>query len=246
MGLAITLESKRTSLDVWRRHLVEAVSRYLFPRRRYLQLLCFGEYLPRSHRQQHDGLDGLKQDFTEVDNNVTRHVPYEMSQSDWNGLVMHYLGVDHIGHKSGPSRYVATEYKSRSHLTQQSPYMHPKQKEMDEVVKIIYEAVKSRDYLDSTLIVLCGDHGMNDAGNHGGSTPGETSPALVFLSPKLQKVYKGLNSPVNSTPDDFQYYVTVEQSDVVPTLAILLGLPIPLNNLGVFIPRFLELWPNGA
>lgn len=44
------------------------------------------------------------QDFTEVDNNVTRHVPRELMQDDWNGMILHYLGLDHIGHKSGPRR----------------------------------------------------------------------------------------------------------------------------------------------
>jgi ethanolaminephosphotransferase len=45
------------------------------------------------------------QDFTEVDNNVTRHVPGELTRSDWNTMVLHYLGLDHIGHKAGPRRY---------------------------------------------------------------------------------------------------------------------------------------------
>ena len=44
------------------------------------------------------------QDFTEVDDNVTRHIPSELKRSDWNGMIMHYLGLDHIGHKSGPRR----------------------------------------------------------------------------------------------------------------------------------------------
>jgi ethanolaminephosphotransferase len=44
------------------------------------------------------------QDFTEVDNNVTRHIPLALSNSDWNGVIMHFLGLDHIGHKSGPRR----------------------------------------------------------------------------------------------------------------------------------------------
>jgi ethanolamine phosphate transferase 2 subunit G len=45
------------------------------------------------------------QDFTEVDNNVTRHVPDELKNNDWNTMVLHYLGLDHIGHKAGPRRY---------------------------------------------------------------------------------------------------------------------------------------------
>lgn len=44
------------------------------------------------------------QDFTEVDNNVTRHIPSELKRTDWDGMIMHYLGLDHIGHKSGPRR----------------------------------------------------------------------------------------------------------------------------------------------
>lgn len=45
------------------------------------------------------------QDFVEVDRNVTRHVPTELAQSDWSAMIMHYLGLDHIGHKAGPKRY---------------------------------------------------------------------------------------------------------------------------------------------
>jgi ethanolamine phosphate transferase 2 subunit G len=39
-----------------------------------------------------------------VDNNVTRHVPEELNNDDWNTVVLHYLGLDHIGHKAGPRR----------------------------------------------------------------------------------------------------------------------------------------------
>jgi len=111
-------------------------------------------------------------DFTEVDNNVTRHVPRELQQPDWNAMIMHYLGLDHIGHKSGPL----------------SPNMFPKQQEMDGIVETIYEAIDSLPHLQNALLVLAGDHGMNSAGNHGGSAAGETSPALVFISPKLRRI----------------------------------------------------------
>ncbi|OMP89198.1 GPI ethanolamine phosphate transferase 2 [Diplodia seriata] len=125
-----------------------------------------------------------------------------------------------------------------------SPNMVPKQVEMDGIVKQIYHAMETQLHLQSTLLVLCGDHGMNDGGNHGGSAPGETSPALVFMSPKLQDISKGLPCPVAPTRE-FDYYEKVEQSDIAPTLAGLLGFPVPLNNLGVFIPHFLQMWPKG-
>ena len=123
--------------------------------------------------------------------------------------------------------------------------MLPKQIEMDGIVKDIYEAIQNEAHLESTLFVLCGDHGMNDGGNHGGSAPGETSPALVFMSPKLKTITNGTKCPTIPT-QDFDYYTKIEQSDIAPTLAGLLGFPVPLNNLGVFIPEFLSFWSSGS
>lgn len=123
--------------------------------------------------------------------------------------------------------------------------MVPKQMEMDDVVRQIYKAIETKPHLHSTVLVLCGDHGMNDAGNHGGSSTGETSSALVFISPKLQTSKNALDCPVTSPREQFRYYKFVEQSDIAPTLAGLLGFPIPLNNLGVFIPDLLHLWKAG-
>lgn len=123
--------------------------------------------------------------------------------------------------------------------------MIPKQSEMDGILKQIYRAIETEKHLQSTLLVLCGDHGMNDAGNHGGSAEGETSPALVFISPKLQAISTGSECPIVLPDSGFDYYHTVEQSDIAPTLAGLLGFPVPLNNLGVFIPQFLQFWDEG-
>jgi ethanolaminephosphotransferase len=123
--------------------------------------------------------------------------------------------------------------------------MVPKQREMDNIVKKLYNAMATEEHLSSTLLVVCGDHGMNDAGNHGASSAGETSPALVFVSPKLEAISSRPPSPV-PYKEDFQYYSRVEQSDLAPTLAGLLGFPVPQNNLGAFIPEFLSLWPRSS
>lgn len=53
----------------------------------------------------------VSQDFTEVDNNVTRHVPDELLNRDWNAMIMHYLGLDHIGHKTGPRGSCSKYYR---------------------------------------------------------------------------------------------------------------------------------------
>ena len=122
--------------------------------------------------------------------------------------------------------------------------MVPKQREMDGIVSQIYKAIETQDHLKSTLFVVCGDHGMNDAGNHGASSPGETSPALLFISPKLKGLRKSTQDAPLPDAEDFQFYSTVEQSDLAPTLAALLGFPIPKNNLGALIPEFLPIWPK--
>ncbi|KAF2750244.1 alkaline phosphatase-like protein [Sporormia fimetaria CBS 119925] len=169
-------------------------------------------------------------DFTEVDNNVTRHVPEELLNSDWNGMVLHYLGLDHIGHKMGPK----------------GPQMMPKQIEMDGIVQQIYEAIENEEHLSKTLFVLAGDHGMNEGGNHGGSSSGETSAALVFMSPRIKQITgaKGFQGTIKGA-GEYEYYETVEQSDIAPTIAGLLGFPIPRNNLGVFIKGFIRCWEDG-
>ncbi|KAK3989493.1 GPI ethanolamine phosphate transferase 2 [Cladorrhinum sp. PSN332] len=166
-------------------------------------------------------------DFTEVDNNVTRHIPDELKRDDWNAMVLHYLGLDHIGHKGGP----------------RSPHMIPKQREMDQVIKQIYTAIETEEHLGSTLFVVCGDHGMNDAGNHGASSAGETSPALVFMSPRLKQIRTIFQAPLPED-EEFEYYTLVEQSDIAPTLAALLGFPVPKNNLGALIPDLLPFWSD--
>ena len=137
---------------------------------------------------------------------------------------MHYLGLDHIGHKTGP----------------QGPAMLPKQREMDDIVRMIYKAVETEEHLEDTLLVLVGDHGMNAGGNHGGSGPGETEPALVFASPKFAgtKPRSCPTKPRDGT--EFEFYRKVQQSDVVPTLASLMGFPVPRNSLGVVLQETTE------
>ena len=112
---------------------------------------------------------------------------------------------------------------------------------MDGIVKQVYQPMETKEHLKDTLFVLVGDHGMNDGGGHGGSSSGETSAALVFMSPKLKALGSKFTAPA-VPKDEFTYYRRIEQSDVAPTLTTLLGLPIPKNNLGLFIQDFLPLW----
>ncbi len=45
----------------------------------------------------------LKSFINQVDKNVSRHLDVETASRDWDASVLHYLGLDHIGHLAGPS-----------------------------------------------------------------------------------------------------------------------------------------------
>ncbi|CAO3696094.1 unnamed protein product [Rhizopus stolonifer] len=133
--------------------------------------------------------------------------------------------------------------------------MLPKQKEMDQAIELIYEIVSNQDAerlandskAKGTLIVVCGDHGMNENGNHGGSSVEETSAALVFLSPRFQS-RSHIKKPKESEKerDLLMGYPVVDQIDIVPTLASLFSFPIPKNNLGKVIIDLLKTDDNTA
>lgn len=170
-------------------------------------------------------------DFTEVDNNVTRHLAHELKSGTWDTLVLHYLGLDHIGHLEGPN----------------SQHMSFKQVEMDNIVHGIYEAMNVADEARScrTLTILLGDHGMTADGNHGGASESETSTGIAFLSPLFQKVSRPVEvrwPTQNATVQDLELYHSIIQSDVVPALSLALGLPIPINSLGIIPEPILSLW----
>lgn len=165
-------------------------------------------------------------DFTEVDRNVSRHLERQLKE-DFDGLILHYLGVDHIGHTGGPN----------------SLHMPIKLKEMDDVLKMMYESTLDDD--DSTLVVIMGDHGMNEVGNHGGSSKGETSPGLALVSRLFQSI-EPKQDPIQSElqEDDYEYHALIDQIDLVPTLSALLNFPIPKNNVGIIIPHVLNCWAS--
>jgi ethanolaminephosphotransferase len=152
----------------------------------------------------------------------------ELRKDDWSGLVVHFPGIDHLAHMGGAH----------------SPYMHNKQQEMDDVVNNVYRSIQKSSHLNKTLLVLLGDHGMNDLGEHGGNTVAELSTALLFISPHLKALpsIRDEDGIEAETDRPYHYFSSVSQLDIVPTISGLLGLPIPRDNLGSFIPDFLPLW----
>ncbi|WRT65563.1 uncharacterized protein IL334_002508 [Kwoniella shivajii] len=166
------------------------------------------------------------EDLHTVDEGVIEHIfPYlqPSNQTKWDVLIGHFLGVDHVGHRVGPNRDT----------------MRIKLEQMNQVLK------KVVDLLDEdTLLVVLGDHGMDDKGNHGGDAELETSSAMWLYSkgPPL----RGKSEFDNKITESWATYIFpksnqplrhINQIDIVPTLSLLLGVPIPYNNLGSVIPE---------
>ena len=154
-------------------------------------------------------------DLHTVDNGVNEHLfpLLEPSMRErWDVVFGHYLGVDHAGHRYGPDH----------------PAMAEKLREMDGVIRRMIEAL-DRD----TLLVVMGDHGMDVKGDHGGESDDEVEAALWMYS---KRGVFGPSADHNGTtefaPPATARQRPVGQIDLVPTLALLLGMPIPFNNLG--------------
>ena len=165
-------------------------------------------------------------DLNTVDNGVISYFKDYLSNSssikDWDILIGHMLGIDHVGHKYGPDHHTMKE----------------KQTQINQFIQWITEQLD-----DNTLLVVMGDHGMDHTGNHGGDSKDELESALFFYSKKpeftfhfddLEDLREYHSSNIGKS------YKSVNQIDLVSTLSLLMGVPVPFNNLGWPIEEFFE------
>jgi predicted AlkP superfamily pyrophosphatase or phosphodiesterase len=151
----------------------------------------------------------------------------------WRLIVGHFLGVDHVGHR----------YSTPAH-----PAMAAKLRQMDETIAAVAGAIDG-----DTLLAVMGDHGMtSEGGNHGGASSEEVEAALLlfarrddlFLPEEGKGEVKGeeqqsgggaASGPAAPGLPSIPI-TTVSQVDAVPTLSLLLGLPVPYASLGAVLP----------
>jgi phosphatidylinositol glycan class O len=150
-------------------------------------------------------------DLHTVDNGVTEHLMpllHPSNSSKWDVLIGHYLGVDHAGHRYGPDH----------------PAMAAKLRQMDGVFRDVMDAID-----DDTLLIVMGDHGMDAKGDHGGESDDEIQAAIWLYS---KKGAFGRRWRMPAEPPLNAKLRSIAQIDFVPTFSLLMGLPIPFNNLG--------------
>ena len=97
--------------------------------------------------------------------------------------------------------------------------MSRKLEEMNTVITDVIQSLPA-----DTVLFVFGDHGMTSSGDHGGDSDSEVTAGLFVYSPSLA-MRSGRGQ-------------TVAQIDLVPSLSLLLGVPIPFSNLGAIIEDF--------
>ncbi|KTW32537.1 mannose-ethanolamine phosphotransferase GPI13 [Pneumocystis jirovecii RU7] len=87
--------------------------------------------------------------------------------------------------------------------------------EMDVTIRKIIDKLQN-----DTLLIVFGDHGMDIKGDHGGDSSNEITSAFWMYNknPAVSKLSSNISS--------------ISQLDFVPTFCLLMGIPIPYNNLG--------------
>ncbi|RWS25466.1 GPI ethanolamine phosphate transferase 2-like protein, partial [Leptotrombidium deliense] len=150
-------------------------------------------------------------DFTFCDNYVKEDAMRELSRrEEWDYMMLHFLGVDHIGHTYG---------RFNEHMTNK---LH----ELDNFIKNIYDLLRKDK--SRYLIVVTADHGMRDNGGHGDMSEKEILTPLVFIDSKQSEQHKQ------------KHYVHVNQLDIVNTISAALGLPYPQLSKGKIIGSMLS------
>ncbi|TFK09401.1 secretogranin-1 [Platysternon megacephalum] len=100
-------------------------------------------------------------DLHTVDDGILQHLYTTVDGGEWDLLIAHFLGVDHCGHKHGPDH----------------PEMAKKLTQMNEMLRSLVDHLGN-----DTLLLVAGDHGMTETGDHGGDSEKEVNAALFVYS----------------------------------------------------------------
>ena len=146
-------------------------------------------------------------------------------------MVAHFLGVDHAGHTfsmdSGPMAAKLAEMdQAREEGGRGRRGGKPRADPSVQVIAATASHLASHPAFNATLFLVLGDHGMTWQGDHGGATPQEVDSALFAMATQQTATPGGADSlPLLES-------ASMPQVDFAPTLALLLGVPIPFGSVG--------------
>ncbi|GET88876.1 hypothetical protein, conserved [Leishmania tarentolae] len=93
---------------------------------------------------------------------VTSHAEAEESEGHARLVVAHFLGIDHVGHR----------------LDSNNPFMDRKILQLDQMLRNVSQVLRERATSMNTMLLVLGDHGMTNSGDHGGGSAQETDTFL--------------------------------------------------------------------
>lgn len=147
---------------------------------------------------------------------------------------LHLLGIDTIGHARRPT--------SREYIEN----ILAVDKGIAEVVQIIEDFYRD----NKTAYVFTADHGMHDRGVHGDGDPQNTeTPILVWGAGVAKPAFSSQHSSKlvpNSRPTPKNWHLDhlirrdVTQADIAPLMTTLIGVPTPVNSVGVLPTEYLD------
>ncbi|KAJ7541011.1 hypothetical protein O6H91_10G041200 [Diphasiastrum complanatum] len=168
---------------------------------------------------------------------------HKLLASDQLVIFLHLLGCDTNGHAHRPYSSI---YLNNIRVVDEG---------VENVIKLIEEHFAD----EKTAYVFTADHGMSDKGSHGDGDPANTETPLVVWG-------AGIRGPSLASPedemddaskfvDDHNHHMTtpsnwgletverldVNQGDIAPLMSTILGLPSPMNSVGILPLRYLGL-----
>lgn len=143
-----------------------------------------------------------------------------------NFLALHLLGLDHAGHT-----FDAKHESIQGKLAEYNTFIRRITNEMPQ----------------NASLFIFGDHGMTESGDHGGESWNELATCIChwrkgWESQDEQKIseFQVLFERVEQIRRKYsQYAAGINQVDFAATLCIIMGLPIPFENIGSLIPEIL-------
>jgi len=170
------------------------------------------EYFPEYLTNGGGKIKGFNIRDDTIDIPTHKFIREKIKDDDYGFLLSHLLAIDHQGHIHSLS-------------DKRIPGA------MDDVDQFLVDVINAID--DDTILVFGGDHGMTAEGTHGGSSAAETNTAIVAYHKKGFMKYKKRNPEINKVMRSINDTDNqVRQVDIVPTLSMLMGLPIPFSSMG--------------
>ncbi|WOK96386.1 GPI ethanolamine phosphate transferase 1 [Canna indica] len=167
----------------------------------------------------------------------------QILQQDKLVIFLHLLGCDTNGH---------------AHRPYSSIYLN-NVKVVDKIAEDVYNLLESYFNDNKTAYIFTADHGMSDKGSHGDGHPSNTDTPLVAWGAGIKNPRRLISD--SHSDDGFRFVddhkhdmptpiewglrgierVDVNQADIAPLMATIVGLPCPVNSVGNLPLGYLSL-----